>query len=112
MLRKSILKRPAPDSREAEAEDEEEDNSLFNLLLPSGTAVALVASDWRAKYAADPTAALAELYTLVARVRLLFFSLPSRLPVTSQIQETKEGAHIFLSWFFLFSSPLPAPSCK
>lgn len=64
--RKSILKRPS--AEEEQEEEEDEDESLFALLLPSGTAVALIVSDWRAKYAADPTAALAELYTLVARV--------------------------------------------
>ena len=70
-MRKSILKRPAPEDHGEEDEEEGDDDSLFALLLPSGTAVALVASDWRVKYGADPAAALAELYTLVARVRPL-----------------------------------------
>lgn len=69
---KSILKRASTEEHgdEEDGEEEDEDDSLFALLLPSGTAVALVAADWRSHYSADPTAALAELYTLVARVRL------------------------------------------
>ena len=94
VLRKSILKRPAPDSR-VEEEEEEEDNSLFNLLLPSGTAVALVASDWRARYSADPTAALAELYTLVARVRPFSNTAPTRFLSSLVNKKIKGGAHIF-----------------
>jgi hypothetical protein len=40
--------------------------------LPADATVALVVADWRAKHAADPEGALAELYTLIARVRLAF----------------------------------------
>ena len=71
---KSILKRSAPDGP-LEDDVEEDDHSLFASLLPRNTAVALVAADWRSQYKADSTTALAELYTLVARVsaaRLLF----------------------------------------
>ena len=94
-VRKSILKRPAPEEHGEVDEDEGEDDSLFALLLPSGTAVALVASDWRAKYGADPAAALAELYTLVARVRNMpmFFSTSSQIPL-ARANIFFGGAHI------------------
>jgi|AntAceMinimDraft_1070359.scaffolds.fasta_scaffold49144_1 hypothetical protein len=69
--RKSILKHSAP-ADELEEEEEEgqsaKDGSLFALLLPGGIAVGEITAEWRAKYGTDPTAALAELYTLVARV--------------------------------------------
>ena len=72
---KSILKKtpsaraPSP-TEEHEAEDPFD--ALFGALLPADATVALVVADWRAKHAADPEGALAELYTLIARVRLAF----------------------------------------
>ena len=72
---KSILKKTpsarAPNPTE-EHEDEDHFDGLFGSLLPADTTVALVVADWRAKHAADPEGALAELYTLIARVRLAF----------------------------------------
>ena len=47
-------------------------SSGLGALLPADATVALVVADWRAKHAADPEGALAELYTLIARVRLAF----------------------------------------
>ena len=72
---KSILKKtpsaraPSP-TEEHEAEDPFD--ALFGALLPADATVALVVADWRAKHAAYPEGALAELYTLIARVRLAF----------------------------------------
>ena len=70
---KSILKKTpsarAPNPTE-EHEDEDHFDALFGALLPADATVALVVADWRAKHAADPEGALAELYTLIARVRL------------------------------------------
>ena len=72
---KSILKKtpsaraPSP-TEEHEAEDPFD--ALFGALLPADATVALVVADWRAKPAADPEGALAERYTLIARVRLAF----------------------------------------
>lgn len=63
-MRKGILK----SSGDGDADDVFFD-ALFGSLLPSGTTVSLVVSDWRARYGAEPAAALAELYTLIARVR-------------------------------------------
>lgn len=63
-VRKGILK----SSGAGEADDDFFD-ALFGSLLPSGTTVSLVVSEWRARYGAEPAAALAELYTLIARVR-------------------------------------------
>ena len=72
---KSILKKTpsarAPTPSE-EHEDEDHFDALFGALLPADATVALVVADWRAKHAADPEGALAELYTLIARVRLAF----------------------------------------
>lgn len=84
LSRKSILK-DSGTYQEQEDDDEAEDSSLFSMLLPTNTAVALVASDWRAQYAADPTGALAELYTLVARVRR---ALPLFLYVHARVFES------------------------
>ena len=77
---KSILKKTpsarAPNPTE-EHEDEDHFDGLFGSLLPADTTVALVVADWRAKHAADPEGALAELYTLIARVGL---ALAPRFP--------------------------------
>jgi hypothetical protein len=69
---KSILKKtPSARAPSPTMEHEEEDHfdALFGALMPADATVALVVADWRAKHGADPEAALAELYTLIARVR-------------------------------------------
>ena len=93
-----------PSSQTEEHEDEDHFDALFGALLPADATVALVVADWRAKHAADPEGALAELYTLIARVRL---ALAPRFPAdTPRAREARLPARRLKStpapFFFVF----------
>ena len=104
---KSILKK-TPSARgptpPVEHEDEDHFDALFGALMPADATVALVVADWRAKHAADPEAALAELYTLIARVSSKYFrpdtqgtNSKSQMRLKSQVGQSafsKESAHV------------------